>query len=235
MSSLERHLTFKTINELSFELVCELSTARSTEETNLLYAIMANSTRSLLESSYDIGPCDSTQSSSIVEQLQAVKDKEICMVDFRNCIVFQCITCNTVLGDSLCVCGEVESSQSIICLKVTEDVMVNEKHEMCSSGQLASSTYQTLLCTGCHDAVGLVLHSTPKHLSALRNLFLLRKELINCYILRSGTCVKASKINFKHRLMDKNIKKLKEYLETKLKQVDILEQMMEKMCTHDVN
>ncbi|NP_001139092.1 protein Mis18-beta isoform X1 [Danio rerio] len=196
---------------------------------------MANSTRSLLESSYDIGPCDSTQSSSIVEQLQAVKDKEICMVDFRNCIVFQCITCNTVLGDSLGVCGEVESSQSVICLKVTEDVMVNEKHEMCSSGQLASSTYQTLLCTGCHDAVGLVLHSTPKHLSALRNLFLLRKELINCYILRSGTCVKASKINFKHRLMDKNIKKLKEYLETKLKQVDILEQMMEKMCTHDVN
>lgn len=112
MSSLERHLKFKTVNEASFELVCELSTVMS----HLLYAIMANSTRSLLESSYDIGPCDSTQSSSIAEQLKAVKDKEICMVDFRNCIVFQCTTCNTVLGDSLGVCGEVESSQSIICL-----------------------------------------------------------------------------------------------------------------------
>lgn len=28
------------------------------------------------------------------------------------------------------------------------------------------------------------------------------------YMLRSGTCVKASKINFKHRLMDKTIKEV---------------------------
>jgi len=28
------------------------------------------------------------------------------------------------------------------------------------------------------------------------------------YMLRSGTCVNASKINFKHRLVDKNIKEV---------------------------
>uniref|UniRef100_A0A8C1THW8 Opa interacting protein 5 n=1 Tax=Cyprinus carpio TaxID=7962 RepID=A0A8C1THW8_CYPCA len=169
---------------------------------------MSNSTRSFLESSYDIGPCDSTQTSSIADELRAVKDGEVCMVDYRNCSVLQCMTCNTVLGDSLAICGEVRSLQSIICLKVSEDVRVNKKLEMSLNGHLAFSTHQVLYCAGCHGAVGLVLHSTPEHLSALRNLFLLRKELINCYMLRSGACVKASKINFKHRLMDKNIKEV---------------------------
>ncbi|KAF4105940.1 hypothetical protein G5714_013602 [Onychostoma macrolepis] len=142
------------------------------------------------------------------------------------------MTCNTVLGDSLGICGEVQSLHSIICLEVTEDVRVNKKLEMSLNGHLAFSTYQVLHCDGCHGAVGLVLHSTPEHMSALRNLFLLRKELINCYMLRSGTCVKASKINFKHRLMDKNIKELKQDLEA---QVKILEGMMEKLCTHNMN
>uniref|UniRef100_A0A8C1QK44 Opa interacting protein 5 n=1 Tax=Cyprinus carpio TaxID=7962 RepID=A0A8C1QK44_CYPCA len=179
--------------------------------------------------SYDIGPCDSTQTSSIADELRAVKDGEVCMVDYRNCSVLQCMTCNTVLGDSLAICGEVRSLQSIICLKVSEDVRVNKKLEMSLNGHLAFSTHQVLYCAGCHGAVGLVLHSTPEHLSALRNLFLLRKELINCYMLRSGARVKASKINFKHRLMDKNIKELKQDLEAQLKQVKILEGMMEKL------
>ncbi|XP_067277269.1 protein Mis18-beta [Pseudorasbora parva] len=198
---------------------------------------MSNSNRSLLESSCDIGPCDSTQSnvSSIADQLRAVKDRERCMVDYRNCSVLQCVTCNTVLGDSLGICGEVQSLQSIICLKVSDDVRVNKKLELSLKGQLAPSTYQVLHCAGCHGTVGLILHSTPEHLSALRNLFLLRKELINCYMLRSGTCVKASKLNFKHRLVATNIKELKQDLEAQLKQVKILEGMMEKMCTHNVN
>ncbi|XP_018948998.2 protein Mis18-beta-like [Cyprinus carpio] len=196
---------------------------------------MSNSTRSFLESSYDIGPCDSTQTSSIADELRAVKDGEVCMVDFTSSVVLQCMTCNTVLGDSLAICGEVRSLQSIICLKVSEDVRVNKKLEMSLNGHLAFSTHQVLYCAGCHGAVGLVLHSTPEHLSALRNLFLLRKELINCYMLRSGARVKASKINFKHRLMDKNIKELKQDLEAQLKQVKILEGMMEKLCTHNVS
>ncbi|XP_051946644.1 protein Mis18-beta-like [Xyrauchen texanus] len=196
---------------------------------------MTNRNPNLLERSYDIGPCDSTQTSSIADQIKAVKDSEVFIVDFRNCSVLQCITCNTVLGDSLAICGEAQNLQFIICLKVTEDVIVNKKLKMSLDGQLASSTYQGLHCAGCHGCVGLVLHSTPEHLSALRNLFLLRKELINCYMLRSGTCIKASKISFKHRIMDKNIKELKQDLDAQLKQVTILEAMMEKLCTHNVN
>ncbi|XP_026079328.1 protein Mis18-beta-like [Carassius auratus] len=197
---------------------------------------MSNSTRSFPEISYVIGPCDSTQISSIADQLRAVKDGEACtVIDFRNCSVLQCMTCNTVLGDSLGICGEVPSLQSIICLKVTEDVRVHKKLEMSLIGKLAFSTHQVLDCAGCHSAIGLVLHSTPEHLSALQNLFLLRKELINCYMLRSGACVKASKINFKHRLMDKNIKELEQDLEAQLKQVKILEGMMEKMYTRNVS
>ncbi|XP_052428160.1 uncharacterized protein LOC127970015 isoform X1 [Carassius gibelio] len=235
----------------SFELV--------RERTKLVYVIMSNSTRSFPEISYVIGRCDSTQTSSIADQLRAVKDGEACtLIDFRNCSVLQCMTCNTVLGDSLGICGEVPSLQSIICLtpktkhvddccddnhcilifpseEVTEDVRVHKKLEMSLIGKLAFSTHQVLDCAGCHSAIGLVLHSTPEHLSALQNLFLLRKELINCYMLRSGACVKASKINFKHRLMDKNIKELEQDLEAQLKQVKILEGMMEKMYTSNVS
>ncbi|XP_052006969.1 protein Mis18-beta [Xyrauchen texanus] len=194
---------------------------------------MSTRNPSSLESSYDIGPCDSTQSqtSSMEDQIRAVKDREVCVVDFRNCSVFQCTTCNTVLGDSLGICGEVQNHQFVICLKVTEDVRVDKKLETSLDGQLASSIYQGLHCAGCRGRVGLVLHSTPEHLSALRNLFLLRKELLNCYIL-SGTCVKASKITFKPRLVDKKIKELKQDLEAQLKQVKILDEMMEKFCTY---
>ncbi|XP_043111857.1 protein Mis18-beta [Puntigrus tetrazona] len=195
---------------------------------------MSNSTRSLLESSCDIGPSDLTQTSSIADQLRAVKDGEVCMVDYRNCSVLQCTTCNTVLGDSLGICGEIQSLQSIICSKVTEEVRVNKKLEMSLSGHLAFSTYQVLHCAGCHGAVGLVLHSTPKHLAALRNLFLLRKELINCYML-GGAFVKASKINFKHKLMDRKFKELKQDLEAQLKQVKILEGIMEQLCMRNVS
>ncbi|XP_059373265.1 protein Mis18-beta-like [Carassius carassius] len=196
---------------------------------------MSDSTLSFHESSYDISPCDSTQTSSIADQLRAVKDGEICVVDYRNCSVLQCMTCNTVLGDSLGICGEVQSLQNIICLKVTEDVRVNKKLEMSLTGHLAFSTYQVLNCAGCQGAVGLVLHSTPGHLSALRNLFCLQKDLINCYMLRSGKCVKASTVNFKYRLMDKDIKELKQDLEAQLKQVKILEGMMKTLCTHSVS
>lgn len=42
--------------------------------------------------------------------------------------------------------------------------------------------------------------------------FILTNVFIFSYILKSGTCVKASKINFKHRLMDKNINEVCIYI-----------------------
>ncbi|XP_056616606.1 protein Mis18-beta [Triplophysa dalaica] len=191
------------------------------------------SNRCLLERSFDVGPCDSTQS-SIADQLKAVKHRET-RRDYMNGSVLQCMTCNTVLGDSLGICGEVQSLQLIVCLKVSDDVSVSKPLEMSLDGHLAYSTYHLLRCAGCKSSVGLALHSTPEHLSALRNLFLLRKELINCYILTNGKYFQASKMCFKHRLLDKNIKELKQDLEAQLKQVKILEGMMDKLCTHSVD
>lgn len=200
------------------------------EEPRLVCEKMSN--RCSLESSFDVGPCDSTQTSSIADQLRAVKDTET-RRDYMNCSVLQCMTCNTVLGDSLGICGEVQSLQLIVCLKVSEDVRVSKQMEMSLVGHLAFSTYHVIRCGGCQSSVGLVLHSAPQHLSAFRNLFLLRKELINCYMLRNSKYVKASKMCFKHRLMDKSIKELKQDLEAQLKQVKILEGMMDKLCTHN--
>lgn len=108
-----RHLKVRADKLIIVDSSFELVWARATIPAHV---IMSNSTRSFHESSYDISPCDSTQTSSITDQLRAVKDREVCMVDYRNCSVLQCMTCNTVLGDSLGICGEVQSLQSIICL-----------------------------------------------------------------------------------------------------------------------
>lgn len=196
---------------------------------------MSNRSGCSLESSYDAGPCDSTQTSTIADQLKAMKDTEIRRVDYMNCSVLQCMSCNVVLGDSLGICGEVQSLQVIVCLKVSEDVRVSKKMEMSLDGQLAFSTYQALQCAGCQGIVGLILHSTPVHLSDLRNLFLLRKELINCYMLRNSKCVKASKMCFDHRPMHINMKELKQDLEAQLKHIKILEEMMDKLGTYSIN
>ncbi|KAK1791271.1 hypothetical protein P4O66_013277, partial [Electrophorus voltai] len=88
---------------------------------------------------------------------------------------------------------------------VTKDVSVKEKLEVCLDGPLAFCTYKVIECVGCYRVVGVVLHSTPQHLSSLRNLFLLRKEVLNCYLLKNGTMVKASRISFENRPLKKNI------------------------------
>lgn len=83
------------------------------EEPRIVFEKMSNMCS--LESSFDVGPCDSTQTSSIADQLRAVKDRET-RRDYMSCSVLQCMTCNTVLGDSLGICGEVQSLQLIVCL-----------------------------------------------------------------------------------------------------------------------
>uniref|UniRef100_A0A8C7TBN8 Protein yippee-like n=1 Tax=Oncorhynchus mykiss TaxID=8022 RepID=A0A8C7TBN8_ONCMY len=61
---------------------------------------------------------------------------------------------------------------------------------------LMYSVYNTLQCAGCLCLVGVILYSTPEHLSALRNLFLLKKDQMYCYIFSTGQMVKASTLDF---------------------------------------
>ncbi|KAL6488050.1 hypothetical protein MHYP_G00046760 [Metynnis hypsauchen] len=179
--------------------------------------------------------CDSTQSSVFLDQLRVVEEPRQDTVDYEKCSVLHCAKCSAVLADSLGVCGEAKNIKSIICLKVTKDVRVRGKFEACVYGLLAFCTYKVLECSVCRRCVGVVLHATPPHLSSLRNLFLLRKDVLNCYMLRNSTIVKASKISFETRPLRTNIVELKQDLEAQLKQVDILKEMLEGMSVPRVN
>ncbi|XP_072532856.1 protein Mis18-beta [Salminus brasiliensis] len=171
--------------------------------------------------------CDSTQSSLVVDQLRAVEQPREHSMDYEKCSVLHCAKCSTVIADSLGVCGEAKHIKSIICLKITKDVRVRGKFEVCLDGPLAFCTYKILECTGCHRSVGVVLHSTPPHWSCLRNLFLLRKEVLNCYMLRDSTVVKATKVSFETRPLRRSIIELKQDMEAQLKQVEMLKEVLE--------
>ncbi|KAI5108409.1 opa interacting protein 5, partial [Silurus meridionalis] len=173
----------------------------------------------------DCDPCDSsTESSMISTQLKDMEDTMEHNVEYEKCSVFHCAQskCNMVLGDSLGACGEAKSLKSIICLKISKAVKVRGKLEMSKEGPLKLCTYMALECSGCRRFVGFVLHSTPHHLSNLRGLFLLLKEAINCYMLKTCIIVKASRLCFEHRLLGKSIDEIEQDLEGQLKQVNLL-------------
>ncbi|XP_062851789.1 protein Mis18-beta-like [Trichomycterus rosablanca] len=188
-------------------------------------------------SANDSIPCDSTQnsfissslsqSSVILEQLRVVEDVRDTRPDYSKSSVLICAKCNLVLADSLGVCGEVKYLKSIICLKITKDLTVRGRLQVCKDSPLAFCTYKVLECSGCRRFVGVVLHATPQQWSSLRNLFLLRKDTLNCYKLKSGTVVKATKMSFENRLLGQSLIEIKQHLESYLKQMKIMKNVLD--------
>uniref|UniRef100_A0A3B4V5L2 Protein yippee-like n=1 Tax=Seriola dumerili TaxID=41447 RepID=A0A3B4V5L2_SERDU len=108
-------------------------------------------------------------------------------------MTLHCARCNTVLGDSFSVCGEIKCMDSIMCL-ITNDVVIS--FYLLSLLLFIFSIYSSLKCCGCRCAVGRVIHSAPPRLDVTRSLFLLYKANISCYILNNSSMVKASTLTF---------------------------------------
>ncbi|XP_051942511.1 protein Mis18-beta [Hippocampus zosterae] len=109
---------------------------------------------------------------------------------------FHCRQCNTVLGDSLSVCGELKCLDSIILCGVTDNVEVSSEMECGNKGELANCIFSSLMCSECGCTVGKVVHAAPQHLAAARSLFLLQKMLVACYVLDTCSMMKASALSF---------------------------------------
>ncbi|XP_069494956.1 protein Mis18-beta isoform X2 [Ambystoma mexicanum] len=116
--------------------------------------------------------------------------------NLKDMLVFQCSQCNTVLGDSLQMCGEDANLDCVICLRVTSDVIIEENLMFDVEGLLAGSSYNPLYCRSCRILIGFCLYSTLKSLAHLRRLFCLSKEKFSCYLLESKKSVPASDLNF---------------------------------------
>lgn len=173
------------------------------------------------------GKSDLSLSSVILDKFKDVHfDETIIRIDYKSTLVLFCAKCNTALGDSLGICGEYADLNSVICLKVTEDVMVKGDQKPSVEGPLATCIYTSLQCSGCFSVVGGVLQATPPHLSALRDFFLLQKDRINCYNMTDGMMVAGSTLNFEQKPIGEEISELKEELESQMKRLELLKDLL---------
>ncbi|XP_071751613.1 protein Mis18-beta [Centroberyx gerrardi] len=145
--------------------------------------------------------------------------KRVIEVERKTRATFHCEQCNTVLGDSLGVCGELRSMDSILCSRVTHDVLVSDEMESGLKEEMANCIYSSLRCSGCCCVVGAVIHSAPQHLAALRSLFLLYKANIRCYILNSSSMVKASTLTFDLKPIGESINELRQQFQVQFDQM----------------
>ncbi|RVE57564.1 hypothetical protein OJAV_G00217610 [Oryzias javanicus] len=82
------------------------------------------------------------------------------VADGIHLLTFHCQHCYTVLADSLHVCGELKSLDSVILLKVTNDVVVGDDVLSKEKGEMTNCIYSALTCGRCHLTVGKILHSS---------------------------------------------------------------------------
>ncbi|KAL2099171.1 hypothetical protein ACEWY4_005651 [Coilia grayii] len=170
---------------------------------------------------------DCSLSSVILEKFKDLNvDKaKACRIDYKNSLVLCCSNCNVILGDSHGICGESVDLNSVICFKVTEDVLIKGNQKICLEGPLANCLYSYLQCSGCLLVVGAALQATPPNLSALRDFFLLQKDRINCYNMKNSTMVAGTTLNFELKPMGE-LTKLKQELESQMKRLDVLKALL---------
>ncbi|XP_077416215.1 protein Mis18-beta [Vanacampus margaritifer] len=130
-----------------------------------------------------------------------------------------CKQCNTVLGDSLAVCGELKCLDSIMSCRVSGNVEVSSEMECGYTGQLANCIFSSLLCGDCGCAVGKVVHAAPPRLTAVRSLFLLHKAHVTCYVLDSSSMVNASAMSFEMEPLMKSISEVRQHFELNFEHV----------------
>lgn len=137
----------------------------------------------------------------------------------RQQMTLHCHQCNAVLADSTGVCGEMKSMDSLMCIRVTNDVVISDKMESGHKGEMTNCIYSSLKCHGCRCALGKVIHSAPSRLALIRSIFLLYKANINCYILNSSSLVKASTLTFDQKPLRESMNEVRQQFEAQLEQM----------------
>ncbi|XP_072425491.1 protein Mis18-beta isoform X1 [Chiloscyllium punctatum] len=127
----------------------------------------------------------------------------------KDCVIFQCKRCHTVLGDSLQTCGSSLSLNMLMCLRVTENVDMDPTSFIGCEGPMSKCLYKSLYCSFCRSHVGIVPFSTTDSLDYLRGLYCLDKHALHCYMLQSNSQVKPAALNFQPPCLIQHIGELK--------------------------
>ncbi|XP_068961877.1 protein Mis18-beta [Petaurus breviceps papuanus] len=128
-----------------------------------------------------------------------------------NFLLFHCLDCFAVLGDSVHLCGEETPLLSVLVLsRITNNVFLDKSLLVGTKGALRGSTYYPLFCHSCGLSVGFRLYSTYATFSDLKDLYCLFKNSIVCYFLKTKSIVKASEVEFPTKSLNAQISKLEE-------------------------
>ncbi|XP_043998192.1 protein Mis18-beta [Gambusia affinis] len=155
--------------------------------------------------------------SLLVERIDDLET--ITTLEPEHLMTFHCVQCNTVLADSLGVCGELKCIDSVMCMRVTNDVVVSGALESLHQGELANCICSNLKCRACNSVVGKRIHAAPSHLAAVRSVFLLNKARMSCYILDSSSMVKASSLSFELKPLQETVEEARQECEEQLDQM----------------
>ncbi|XP_054651549.1 protein Mis18-beta isoform X2 [Dunckerocampus dactyliophorus] len=155
------------------------------------------------------------------------QDKTVGEKERRRWTSFHCKHCNTVLGDSLAVCGEFPCLDAILSLRVTSDVLLSSDMECGHKGDMAHCIFSSVRCGECGVTVGKVIHAAPPRLAMLRSLFLLHKASIRCYTLGSSSMVRASSISFDLMPLGDELSKLRKQFEADFDHVTQIKSCLE--------
>ncbi|XP_027857278.1 protein Mis18-beta [Xiphophorus couchianus] len=148
----------------------------------------------------------------IVERIDDLKTA----TPLEHLMTLHCAQCNAVLADSLGLCGELTCIDSVMCMRVTNDVVVSGALESVHKGEMADCICSNLKCRLCNSVVGKRIHAAPAHLAATRSVFLLSKAKMSCYILDSSSMVKASSLSFELAPLQETVDEARQEVEEQL-------------------
>ncbi|GCB61519.1 protein Mis18-beta [Scyliorhinus torazame] len=130
----------------------------------------------------------------------------------KECVIFQCNICHSVLGDSLQLCGSNSTLNLLICLRVTETVELDPTTLIGGQSLIPDCFYKSLYCSYCRANVGIVPSSTTDTYSQLRGLYCFDKGALDCYVLQSNSEVVATALNLGPQCLAQHIGELKRQL-----------------------